>query len=117
MTRQRLTCPRPPSYYTDLRGSCPSLVTPSQGAGAGLGGAVHEHLHQKKMSTWVTAVSRARLRRQPTPMRGRADSKQTTLSTVVTDSDGSSPFKLQQDTGCQHAQELRGAAVYAPCLL
>lgn len=53
-------------------------------------------LHQKKMSTWVTAVSRARLRRQPTPIRGRADSRQTTLSTVVTSSDGSSPFNLKQ---------------------
>lgn len=72
----------------------------------GWGSAVCEHLHQKKMSTWVTAVSRARLRRQPTPMRGRADSKQTTLSTVVTNSDGSSPFKLKQDTGCKHVQEL-----------
>lgn len=58
-----------------------------------------EDSHQKKMSTWVTAVSRARLRRQLTPMRGRADSKQTTLSTAVTNSDGSSPFNLKQDAG------------------
>lgn len=58
-----------------------------------------EDLHQKKMSTWVTAVSRARLRRQPTPIRGRADSRQTTWSTVVTSSDGSSPFNLKQDMG------------------
>lgn len=62
-----------------------------------------EDLHQKKMSTWVTAVSRARLRRQPTPIRGRADSRQTTLSTVVTSSDGSSPFSLKQDMGCKHS--------------
>lgn len=62
----------------------------------------HGDLHQKKMSTWVTAVSRARLRRQPMPIRGRADSRQTTLSTVVTSSDGSSPFSLKQDMGCKH---------------
>lgn len=60
-------------------------------------------LHQKKMSTWVTAVSRARLRRQPTPIRGRADSRQTTLSTVVTSSDGSSPFNLKQAGVSKHA--------------
>lgn len=65
-------------------------------------------LHQKKMSTWVTAVRRARLRRQLTPIRGRADSKQTTLSTAVTNSNGSSPFNLKQ------VQKLRGAAVQAP---
>lgn len=59
----------------------------------------HQDLHQKKMSTWVAAVSRARLRRQATPIRGRADSRQTTLSTVVTSSDGSSPFNLEQDAG------------------
>lgn len=58
-----------------------------------------EDLHQKKMSTWVTAVRRARLRRQLTPIRGRADSKQTTLSTAVTNPEGSSPFNLKQDTG------------------
>lgn len=61
-----------------------------------------EDLHQKKMSTWVTAVSRARLRRQPMPIRGLADSRQTTLSTVVASSDGSSPFSLKQDTGYKH---------------
>lgn len=67
-----------------------------------------EDLHQKKMSTWVTAVSRARLRRQPTPMRGRADSRQTTLSTVVTSSEGSSPFNLKEDTGLYpHSKALR----------
>lgn len=62
-------------------------------------GAGRQDLHQKKMSRLVTAVSRARLRRQPTPMRGREDSRQTTLSTVVTSSDGSSPFNLRQNTG------------------
>lgn len=62
-------------------------------------GAGRQDLHQKKMSTLVTAVSRARLRRQPTPMRGCEDSRQTTLSTVVTSSDGSSPFNLRRDTG------------------
>lgn len=69
-------------------------------------------LHQKKMSKLVIAVNRARLRRQPTPMRGRADSRHTTLSTVVTNSDGSSPFNLKQDTGLQtHSKAPRSRGI------
>lgn len=77
------------------------LVTGVGGVGVCEGRRAAKDLHQKKMSRLVIAVNRARLRRQPTPMRGRADSKQTTLSTVVTNSDGSSPFNLKQDTALQ----------------
>lgn len=96
---------RPQAHWaeTNSAGLGFQTLSPVLGSLAELGrrgrGTGQPDLHQKKMSTLVTAVSSARLRRQPTPMRGREDSRQTTLSTVVTSSDGSSPFNLRQDTG------------------
>lgn len=84
--------------------------------GWGGGRRAAEDLHQKKMSTLVTAVNRARLRRQPTPMRGRADSRQTTLSTVVTNSDGSSPFNLKQGMGLQSRSQTPKSRGISPTL-
>lgn len=72
-------------------------------------------LPQKKISTWVTAVSKARLRRQPTPMRGRADSRQTTLSTVVTNSDGSSPFNLKPEHRVLNVFKISEKLQHKPC--
>lgn len=54
----------------------------------------NKNLLQKNINRFVIAVLNARWKRQPNPIRGRADSRQTTWSGVVTGSEGSSPCNL-----------------------
>lgn len=53
-----------------------------------------DNLHQKNRNRFMTAVITARRKRQLSPIWGWADSRQTTSSTLLTGSEGSSPFNL-----------------------